>query len=776
MKKTLSIILLSQLLLGSAWAEQGFVVRSIHFEGLEHISVATAQSYLPIQCGQTLQPSRTASILRSLYQTGYFDRITLSKQNGTLIIHVVERPTIGQLKITGNSVIPTDKLTSVMKSLDIAEGRIYNPAVLEKITQSLLNQYYQVGRYNARVEVRTSKMSRNRVCVRIEISEGLTAKVKRISIIGNHCFDEKTLMKEMDLSSSGMFSFVTQNDRYSEEKLEASLEKLRSFYLDHGYLHVNIKSSQSEITPDRKAVYVVIVIDEGKPYTIKSINLTGSLIVPREQLECLITLKPGQLFSRQKILDIEKAITSHLGDQGYLFATVSLLPSVDERTQQVAITFEIKPGRRAYVRHITFSDNNHTNDEVFRREMLQMEAAPVSTSKLDESKHRLSMLPYLKDVEMSINPVPNVNDQVDVNYKVKEDSSAQASFKVGYSPAMGPIIGAGVNQKNFFGTGNTFGINFNHSKVEQFYSIDYTNPYYTPEGISRSFNLSVSRVDPGKTQDVVNGYTSNEYEFGVLYGIPVGNETNVLSNVQTGVSYQNVIINLTKKDQQEKVSRQVLSFVRQHGRHFQELDFKLGYTRDSRDRAIFPTCGSLNTFLADLYAPVTRRSIGFYTLNYQGKFYYPLTDQFILFTRGDLGFGDGFHGTRDFPFFKNYFAGGINTVRGYSDFTLGPNDSRGNALGGNMLVDGSIALIFPNFISENLRTSAYFDGGNVFTSTNNRKFGGRSTNSGPLRFSVGIQADVFTPFGPIALSLAKPIKKYPGDERRSFQFSLGANF
>lgn len=776
MKKTLSIVLLSQLLLGSAWAQEAFVVRRIQFEGLQHISPATVESYLPIRSGQTLQPSRTAAILRALYKTGFFDRISLSKQNGTLIIHVVERPTIGQLKITGNSVIPTDKLTTVMKSLDIAEGRVYNPAVLERITQSLLNQYYQVGRYNARINVRTSQMARNQVCVRIEISEGLTAKIQRISIIGNRCFDEKTLVKQLDISTTGLFSFMTQSDKYSEEKLEASLDKLRSFYLDHGYVRFAIKSSQAEITPDRKSVYIVIVVDEGQPYTVKNVTLTGSMVIPRQELECLIKLRPGEIFSRQKVIDIEKAITTRLGDRGYLFASVNIQPDIDDKSRCVSLTLDVRPGKRAYVRHITFSENNRTNDEVLRREMLQMEAAPASTTKLEESKHRLSMLPFLKDIEMSINPVPNVNDQIDVNYKVKEDNSAQATFKVGYAQNSGAILGAGFNQKNFFGTGNTFGVNFNHTKVEQFYSVDYTNPYYTPEGISRSFSFSVSRVDPGKTQDVANGYTSSEYDLGVLYGIPIGKETDVINNITAGVSYQDIIINITKKDRHEKVSRQILSFVHDHGRHFQELDFKLGYTRDSRDKAIFPTCGALNTLFLDIYAPVARKSLSFYTFNYQGKWYRPLTEKFIFLAKGDLGYGNGFRGINNFPFFKNYFCGGINSVHGYYDSTLGPKDSRGNAFGGNFLVDASVGIIFPNYISDNLRTFAFFDGGNVYLNRDNAKFGKKSTNSGPIRYSVGIEADVFTPFGPIAVSVAKRIKKYHGDDVQVFQFSLGANF
>ncbi|RDI41801.1 outer membrane protein assembly factor BamA [Aquicella lusitana] len=772
------IILLSQFIV-AAWAQQAFVVRNIEIEGLQRVSSATVESYLPIKRGQTLQPAKTAAILRALYQTGFFDRITLSRANGTLIIHVVERPTIGQLKISGNSIIPTDKLTSVMKSLDVAEGRVYNPVILDKIKQSLLNQYYQLGRYNARVDINTTPMPRNRVMVNINISEGLVAKIRRISIIGNHAFDEKTLINQMTLTTVGLFTFVTQTDRYSEAKLDESLEKLRAFYMDHGYIRFEVKSAQAEVTPDRKSVYINIVVKEGEPYTVKSYDIEGKMVVPREDMMKLVHVKPGETFSRQKVLDTEKDITKLLGDHGYMFASISLRPQVDESTHEVALVFVINPGKRTYVRHITFSDNNRTNDVVLRREMQQWEAAPASTTKLEESKHRLNLLPYLKEVDMSVTPVEGVDDQVDVNYKVKEESSAQASFKIGYSQLYRTILGVGFNQKNVFGTGNTFGINLSRSRYEQFYSVDYTNPYYTADGISRSFNLTMSRVDP-RGAGVGSGYTANEYGFGVLYGIPVGQEIGVINRIQAGLGYQNTLINLNQD--LSKTSSQVATFVNRHGRHFQELDMKLGYTRDSRDKALFPTRGGLQTLFLDGYAPLDSNSLSFYTINYHGKWYAPLTDEFILTSRADLGYGNSLHGARNYPFFKNYYAGGIDSVRGYQGYTLGPRDSNDNPYGGNMLVDASIGLIFPNYLTENLRTSAFVDAGNVYTSLNNRGFGGKSTDAGPIRYSIGLEADWITPFGPIQFSLAKPLNRQKGkggnrgDQEEVFQFALGANF
>lgn len=785
MKKIIQLVVLFCVCLSTAWAQSSFVVKSIQIEGLQRMSPAAVESYLPIRRGQTMDAAKSGAILRSLYKTGYFDHISLSSSGNTLIIHVTERPTIGQLKISGNNIIPTDKLTSVMKSMEVAEGRVYNPQVLEKITQGLQNQYYLMSRYNARVDTSVTSLPRNRVAIKITISEGVSAKIRRISIIGNHAFSESTLLKQMDISKSGIFSFFTQSDRYSEDKLEASVEKLRNYYLDHGYLRVNIKSSQAQITPDRKAVYITIVVDEGMPYTVEGYEVEGKLIVPRSEYTKIVKIREGQTFSRQKIIDTEKAISKMLGEQGYMFAIVSVRPDVNDSAHKVFITFEVKPGKRTYVRHVTFSDNTRTNDVVLRREVEQMEAAPSSTSKLEESKHRLSLLPFIKDTEMSVKPVAGKDDQVDVNYKVKEDSSAQATFKVGYAQLYGMILGAGLNQKNFLGTGNTLGLNLQRSKYEQNYSIDYTDPYYTLDGISRTFSFAVSRVNPKGVANLNNSYTSNEYALGMNFGIPVGQQQGVYSRIITGVTYQDTLISLVPGN----VSNQVNQFVTQNGRHFQEADLRLGFSRDSRDKAIFPTSGSLQTLFADVYVPVTNNSVSFYTVFYHGKWFFPLNDDFIITSRANLGYGNGFHGLRYFPFFRNFFAGGFESVHGYQGYTLGPRDSRGFAYGGNMLVDANAGLIFPNYLSDSLRTSVFFDIGNVYLSRDNRSYGCTSktgakgittttcsTNSGPLRTSIGIEADMITPMGPIALSLAKPINTRPGDRQELFQLSLGANF
>lgn len=771
MKKIILLfIILANIFLTSAEAAEAFVVKKIDIQGLQRVSADTVYTYLPIRTGQTLRPDQTTSIIKALYNTGFFDHITLARSGNTLIIHVVERPTIGQLKIEGNSAIPKDKLTSVMTSVNVAEGRVFDRAMLEKIQQSLLNQYYELGRYNARVDTTITPMERNRVLVKIDISEGLVAKVRRINIIGNHVFTEKELDKQLTLSTPGIFTFFTQTDRYSQEKLDSSIENLRNYYLDHGYVKFAVKSSQVAITPDRKSIYLTIVIDEGEVYKVKNVNLTGNLILPREEMEKYIKIHPGETFSRKGIMNTEKAMSDALGNKGYVFAVISVDPKIDDAHREISLTFTVKPGKRVYVRQIYFSDNTKTNDETFRREMVQMESAPVSLSQLEQSKHRLSLEPYVKDVQMSIIPVENSDDQVDINYKVKEDSAATANFSIGYSQLDHFLIGAGLNQKNFLGTGNTLGLNASTSRYSDFFGINYVDPYYTSDGIGRSLSLSISRFNP-EYANSSKSYSTNQFSASDVYSFPLGQEKNVFNRLQLGYGYENTIVQLNPP-----LSEQVNDFSTEHGTHFQQIDLISGFSRDSRDKGIFPTSGMLHTLTANAYLPVMSESLKYYTLSYNTKSYYPLAESFIVIGKAQFSYGNSFTGgAENYPFFKNFYAGGIGTVRGYEGNTLGPRDSNGNPTGGNMSATASLALAFPNHVSDNLRTTIFFDGGNVYDTFNNRdEYGG--TGSGPFRYSTGVEADWLTPMGLIDVSYSKPLNRQPGDESETFQFSLGANF
>lgn len=768
-KRILLFVLLFSVLFTNSWAADSFVVRKISVEGLQRVSPETVDSYLPIKQGEVLRPEKTTAIINALYKTGFFDHISLVRDGNTLIIKVVERPTIGRLKISGNSSIATDKLTTVMRGVGVAEGRVYDGVILEKIKQSLLDQYFSVGRYNARVDVAVSQMERNRVLVKIEISEGLIAKVRKINLIGNHVFSEDLLDKQLDLTTPGIVTFFTQTDRYTQEKLDSSLEKLRNYYMDRGYLKFTVKSSQAAITPDRKSIFLTIVLDEGAIYTVKGVNIVGDTILPREELLRKVDIHSGTTFSRQTVIDGEKTISDALGAKGYIFTNVSMQPKIDEQTKQVFITYDVKPGKRAYLRHVYFSDNTKTNDETLRREVQQMEGAPVSTIKLKESKHRLSLLPYIRNVDMGIEPVAGSDDNVDVNYKVTEDNAAQATFSVGYSQQDHIILGMGLNQKNFLGTGETLGLNLTRSRYQQYYGMNFIDPYYTADGISRSINISASKTDP-KAANLSSSYNSDQYAASVIYGIPLGQEQNVFNTLQLGYGYEKTLIKLSNQ-----VSQQVQAFVKNHGRNYEQIDLIAGLSRDNRDKAIFPTIGAMQTLSANLYLPATGSSLKYYTVGYNGHWYHPIAGKFIATARGDLGYGSSFNGgAQSYPFFKNFYAGGMDSVRGFEVNSLGPKDSTDSATGGNFLANGSVGIIFPNPVSDNLRTTVFLDGGNVYNTYSNKPYAG--TGSGSPRYACGLEADWLTPLGLVDLSIAKALNPQRGDDTKYFDFSLGANF
>lgn len=767
----LVLIVLLNFLSASVFADT-FVVRNIEVEGLQRISPDTVISYLPIKQGQTFHSDSSAKIIEALYKTGFFDHISIARSGSTLIVNVVERPIIGQLKIKGNSAIPTDKLTTVMKSVNIAEGRVYDRAMLDRIKQSLLAQYYELGRYNARVDVTVTPDTRNRVKVNIDISEGLVAKVRHINVIGNHAFSAATLDKHLDLSTPGLVAFFTQTDRYSEDKLQSSMEKLHNYYLDHGYLKMAVKSSQAEVTPDRKSVYLTIVIEEGDVYTVSGVTLTGDTIIPHDEMFNMIKIKKGDTFSRQAIMDAEKSMSDALGDRGYISALFNVTPKIDEVHKTVFLNFTVKPNKRVYVRHINFIDNSKTNDVALRRDITQMESAVISSKKLDDSKHRLKLEPYIKDVDMNVVPVPGHDDLADVDYKVTEQNAAEATFSVGYSQIDRLILGAGFNQKNFLGTGNTLGVNASHSRFQQYYGISYTDPYYTQDGISRTVSLSLSKFNPSAA-NITSSYSTDEYDADVIYGIPIGQEDGVFNTVQLGYGLQDTMVNLN--NYLPSVSQQVLAFDNDFGHHFQQIDLISGYSRDSRDRAIFPTRGALQSLGFNIYVPAGAGSLKYYTAAYDGKWYHPIVGSFIAEAKGDVAFGSAFSGVKSYPFFKNYYAGGFDSVQGYLGNSLGPQDSTTSPSGGNLLADASVGIIFPNPMDDTLRTSVFIDGGNVYETFDNRQYGG--TAGGPPRLSYGVEADWLTPLGMmIDLSLAEPINAEPHDKREAFQFSLGANF
>jgi outer membrane protein insertion porin family len=756
-------------------AAQAFVVQDIKVEGLQGISRDTVISYLPVQVGEQFNSRQSANVIRTLYGTGFFSDVSVGQQGNVLVIHVTERPVLASINVSGNKTIPKDKLNDVLKSLGLVQGRVFDNSVLQRIKHSLETEYDNVGKYNAIIDTVVTPEPRNRVAVKIDISEGRTAQVTDIRFVGNKAFSDSKLRDQLTLTKPHFWSFLTRGDLYSEDKLNASLDALRNYYMDRGYLKFTVDSAQATLTPDRQHVYLIIKVTEGPIYKVKGYAINGNLILSKTKLANLINIKTGSTFSRKAVKDASDAINKALGDMGYAFANVNVVPDVDDANKEVFLTFFIEPGNRVYVHRINFSGNTKTEDVVLRHSVHQMEGGLVSTSEIKESERLLNLTGYLTDVHVDTLPVPDAPDQVDLNYKVTEGPSAQAIAGVGYGTD-GFVVNAGVNQNNFLGTGRTVGVNFQNSLYSTLYSIDYNNPYYTIDGIQRGFSLYAQKTTPGNLN--ITTFTQDSYGGVLNYNIPISARGDYLL---LGAGYQDTILRLGSTP-----ADQVVNFTNRYGRHFSQVLLNTGWSRNGLDRAIMPTQGLYQSMNLNIGLPGGSKPLSYYKLSYTANFYQPIAAGFIFMSRANLGYGAGLGGTDGLPFFANYYAGGIGysgQVRGFETNSLGPKDTFNNgatigndSLGGNKMATGTAAIIFPNPLSaDKLRTSVFVDAGNVYSSLSTARGG---TGSGPIRMSTGLGIDWQVPVLNLLLSVsyAKPLNAQPGDQVEHFQFNIGTNF
>lgn len=750
-----------------ALAADTFIVKNIRIVGLQGLDQATVLHYVPIQLGQPVHSSDTAAIIQALYKTGFFSDIRLSEEGNTLVIYVVERATIGKIEIVGNKDIPEDKMKDFLKSIGLVQGVALDNALLDKAQKTLQAEYYNQGRYNALVTTTVIPQSRNRVAVRIIISEGRTALIQDIEIIGNCAFSERKLIRQIPINTSHWWSFFTHGDQYSKQKLADSVEALQNFYLNHGYLHFQVDSAQSKLTPDKKHVSIILHITEGKRYTLSGYRLSGEFIVPEKCLRESIKLKCGDIYSKAQVDRAILAIKYAMGDFGYAFPIINVVPRIDEVKCQVCLNFYISPGSRFYVRQIHFAGNIKTADRVLRSQMRQFEGALVSSRNIDESKRRLAVLGYFQDIQVEEVPVPGTENLVDLEYHVTEVPSAQAAASVGYG-TNGLIFNAHFNQTNFLGTGKALGVNLTTNKLVTGVSFNYNDPFYTIDGVQRGFSIYGQRTTPGEVN--VANYATDIYGAAVTYSLPISCYND---SIQLGYGYQ-----YTKLSIGSLASFQLRNFEREHGSNFQQIMLNFGWTRDTRNRALFPTTGLVQTLSAQVAAPGGGTPLEYYRTNYLGNWYYSVlgSEDFVFNLRGALGYGGGYASTHQLPFFVNYFAGGIGfngAVRGYETNTLGPRDSNNKPLGGNFLTVASANLSFPNFMTEDLRTSLFMDAGNVY----NTSAGCPSERAGPLRCSIGLSAEWNLPLiGLLELSFAKTLNNRPGDELQVVQFTVGKTF
>jgi outer membrane protein insertion porin family len=765
-KQLVVAVLCSSLLAGTANADstENFVVRDIKITGLQRVKLGTVLNYLPVQVGEEVGASSTATIIRALYETGFFQSVVLERQDNTLIVQVVERATIGSIAVVGNKEIPDDKMKEILKELGLVKGRVYQRAAVERFEKELKQAYNARGKYNARIESTVNELTENRVALKIIISEGRVSRIKEIKLIGNHDFSSDELLPELALSSNTFVTYFTKKDQYSQAAMDASLESLRSFYLDRGYLKFNIVSSQVLLSPDKKDVFINIHVSEGPQYRFSGVSVVGKPILTQKKLDTLIQVKEGSVFSRKQVTESISAIGLALGDLGYGFPAINAEPRIDEKTKTVFITFVIDPGRHVYVRRINFHGNTKTGDYVLRNVVRQDEGALLSLHNIKESERQLRLLNYLKDISIKTTPVPGANNQVDLDVQVAESPAAEATASAGYGTT-GPQFNAAINQYNFLGTGRTVGLSFNASNWGQNYAMNYYNPFYTNTGVGRGMSFYYETVDPRKLD--VSAYSSDRLGGDVNYSMLLGEK----SSLQFGYGYQ--WLNITKVG----VVQQIQQFADEYGRDFNELRLSAGWNRNGYDQMPYANKG-LNQQAGILFAlPATSNSLTYYKMSYQARAYQPIVHGFITTLMGNVAFGNQFD-AKGLPFYENYFAGGIaqpGQVRGYDSYSLGPHDSTGRSIGANLLLNGSAGVIFPYPLSrESVRTMVFADAGNVFIRGTPTNLSG--TDAGPLRYSAGVAVEWRSPFGPLVFSVAKPLNPLPTDITQIFQFTVASGF
>lgn len=761
------LLLLFLLVSQVAKGDEEFIVEDIQVKGLQRISVGTVYNYLPINVGERFSLDNVGPAIKALFKTGFFKDISLEREGSTLIVNVVERPSIAKIIFEGNKDLSKDDLTKALKKIGLAEGKVFDQQVLDKVEQELSRQYFSHGKYGLKITTDVSNLTRNRVGIHIKISEGRVAKIKQINIVGNNVFDDKTLLRNLELNTSNLLSFYTKDDQYSKQKLQADLETLRSYYLDRGYINFNIESTQVAITPDKKDIYVTINVKEGDVYTLEKVKLAGNLVVAPPELIKLVKVGPGEIFSRKNATETSKAISDRLGDDGYAFANVNMVPEINEAKKTVDMTFFVDPGKRVYVRRINMKGNNKTRDEVLRREMRQMESSWASSSKIERSKTRLERLGYFEEVNVETPPVAGTADQIDVNYTVVEKPSGNLSAGIGFSQTQGIVLNANIAQDNVFGSGKRVNIAFNNSDYATSYQFGFFNPYFTVDGVSQGYNLGYTKRNAGRVN--IANYSTNVMNAGMNFGIPL----NEFDSLRFDVDVKQT--ELTKTD---FTSNEIQAFINKEGNNFLTLSPAVGWTHDTLNRAIFPNKGQQQRFSA--LATVPGSDLEYYKISYKHQLYFPLAKDFTFRLQGEVGYGDGYGKTDGLPFFENYFGGGTGSIRGYKNNTVGPRDTPfGNPLGGSSKIIGNAEVFFPvPFMPEtkSVRLGTFFDAGAI----NN---GFKVDN---MKYSAGVSGEWLSPFGALSVSAALPLNAkstttaadgtITGDQKQMFQFNFGQNF
>jgi len=759
MKRICAVVVLLLGVVFAARAIEPFVVEDIEVEGLQRVSAGTVYNYLPIKVGDEVDDEVAREAIKALFGTGFFEDVVVSREGSTLVVKVEESPSIANVELVGVDELDEEQTLEGLNNLGLGKGRVFNPSVLDKVVQDLKSQYFSIGRYAADIETEVTPLDNNRVDVKIKVREGETAKIKRINIVGNEAFSEEELKDEFNLSTERRLLLFPPNDEYSRQQLQADLESLRSFYQDKGYLNFQIDSTQVTISPDKEDIFVTVNITEGEQYTVSDFAVKGRLVVPEEELVKLVTIEPGAVYSQRDVSESRQAIAERLGDDGYAFANVNAIPDVNEQDNTVSLDLVVDPGRRVYVRRINITGNRVTRDEVIRRELRQLEGGWYSTEQVQRSKTRLDRTGYFNQVTIDTPPVPGSPDQVDVNVDVEERSTGSILFGVGYSDADGILIQGQLSQSNLFGTGRELNLTADNSSVTERIRLRYLNPYYTINGISRGFTLFRREIDAEEADTAA--YVTDTLGGGMDFGFPLSEFT----NFNIGAQIERVELKSTLDTPDE-----FLEFIEESPQN-DVLKLTGNFTHDSRDSRLFPSRGSIQRLSWEVSTPPS--DLEYYKLTARNDTYVRLAEYLIVKASAEVGYGDGYGGDDELPFYENFFAGGANTVRGYDARSLGPRDAgpTPEALGGDRRILGNLELQvpLPGEAGQDKRIGLFVDAGQVYGP-------GDSIDFGEVRYAAGVSFSWFSPLGPLAISYAEPLNDEPGDDIQRIQFTLGRFF
>jgi outer membrane protein insertion porin family len=801
MKRIAALFLLAWFTAQDALAFDAFTISDIRVEGLSRIAPGTVFTYLPVEKGDSLTADRADQAIRALYKTGFFNDVQLGRQGDILVVTVKERPQITKIAIRGNKDLKEEDLLKGLKGIGLAEGEAFDDLKLNEVQGELIRQYYNRGKYNVSVKTSKVNLDRNRVEVAINIAEGKAAKIKHLNIVGNTVFPDNKIETDFESSTSNWTSWYSKDDQYSREKLSGDLEKLQSYYMDRGYADFAVDSTQVGISPDKRKMYVTANIKEGEIYNVSDIKLTGALILKEEDVRKLVQLNPGDVFSRKKVEQSVDAITSVLSNIGYAFAEVQPIPTIEKDKRLVSLNFFVNPGKRVYVRNVVFKGNLHTEDEVVRREMRQLEGAWYSQAAIDRSKIRLQRLGFFKTVTVDTPKVPGTDDQVDLMMTLEEQNSGQFQFGLGYSQLQGVIASVAVTQNNFFGTGDRVSLSAQQSNLQKRYQLSYFEPYLTDDGIGIGYDIQHTELDASELN--IASYLTNTDAFDMYLGIPISESDSV--NVQMGISKTGVSTLLCCTPQP------IINYIDNLGHHtFHSWNTQLSWSHDTRNRFWNPTRGSQQSVSLEVTLPGS--TVEYYKFNYRFAQYLRMTEDLTFYGHLNIGYGDTYNDPKGvlapdhpnyladlggLPFFENFYAGGVSDVRGFRDNTLGPYDVTNPLtcpptdkncrlpIGGSFKTVGSAEIIIPTpFVKENddsTRVSLFVDAGNVFRNKlcDTTILDCSKTNKwsvSELRASTGISFTWRAPVGPIVINLAKPIRKKDGDDTELIQFTFGNTF